>query len=1271
MKSGLAWLLGIMLLLSGCGSGGHGAGKDEPQDQTDPVPTCCADVGERRDPPFSTTYLFQFKTGSSDIVAPNPDRLLRIITEADIMTLMHFAGASQLNRNGIVGGVVQGPQGPVREAALQVTDADGNIIGHVTGTSRNLFYNSLGRIPDFTIDQGTASEGTFTLFNAPPGETFFQVVRGGRGNGRITSFASAVSIGRIDALPVLPERIGLLGVAIDAFTGAGVPGASASFFGRDQAETANGAGLILIPLDQGLPTNGEYLVRLAAPGFRETTRRFSTSMRDVITRQQAFDPLIDDNMLLYSERNIEDWAQRLGVALRATTSVIIGRITPGQANVVITPTGADPASLGRVFYFDESGNPANLGKTTNTSSFVLFPDCAQNPGGEIFLNASVISKDPQNNDILSTGRAIAYCQPGEVFFQNVAIAPLPVGSPSFSVPVNGAVRPESGGSPVAGATLQIIGGDGTTYFSDGQGQFTINASGAPDSIFPLLANSAYTIKAEGQGFLPTYQPLSTGRAGGKRNLILLEADRMTRLCPLSVGGSLVGTARDLGLVDPSRKGRAAEGVSLKVFKENGEEVGRSVSFDDQGRFVICDLPVSPNAPSLFQIRVTSPEDSGAFLVTAYPDGVAVVSIDVNKALPREVSLRGQVQSLAGPEGGNIPSGSSQLAVLGSTQRITTDSSGQFDLSMGSNGRYIVRVEKEGHLPSYNYQVETPARRPTDFSSPLWTISAGDAYALAQQAGLSLPLQGGILMGKVLVHGFDDPVSIAALGAPTQNLRFGFFDQDTHIDLFSVSEQGMMTLLFGDGRGGFPSTLSFQLKYRDRLENPQDLASVQSVEIGDFNRDGQTDMIVFGDNTLIFFPGVGNRTIGFEEGSENPTSLFDSGSPKAMTVAELNGDSAPDLVLAVSGPSPLLRLVNQTDGSFVPFEAATGVDDPSGICGDNPTAIAVRQVGLAVIDILIFDAARGLCDLTFDNAGSPNAPITLTLPTAVSPSDVIAIKTAFLDSDNIPDYLLLHKAGGAFFLGLPPAQVQDTPTTNIAFLPSFELPADFIPTRMLFTDINRDSRADLVIGGAGSTGEARFLIGSGNGAFGSSKSILSSPVSDLALADADTDGKEDLILSGASSGTLQLFRGSDRPQAGVRIEARDAAGELVGVAAYPDQNGRIAGATATTDSGRFIFFNVPAELTNLIVAEGGSGNALVTAYSGGLSYAHLNMNPIQPTTVMVDGQVINPTAGDLAGISVEGIEVNSLGTPAKTMSGTEGRYQLHLGANSEHILKIDP
>jgi hypothetical protein len=1263
----------FLLLLSACSA--------------DPFPDCCIDQDARRDAPFSTTFLTQFKTGSSDIVPPNPDQLLRIITEADIMTLMNSAATRQFNRNGLIGGVIQGPQGPARETALQVTDAEGNIIGYATGTGRNLFYNSLGRVPDLTIDQGTSSEGTFTVFNVPPGEIFFQVVRGGRGNGRIPSFAGAVSLGRIDALPVLPERIGLLGVATDKLTGAGVPGVTAAFFGRAPVETANGAGLFLIPRDQGLPTNGEYLVRLSAPGYPETTHRLNTAMADVLDRQQAFDPITDDNMLLYSEGNIREWAQRLGLELGPTTGVIVGQITPGQAGVVITPTGANPPSSEKVFYFD-SGNPADLDKTTNSSSFLLFPDCAKYPGGEVFLNATAISSDTQDNDIFSTGRAVAYCRPGGVFLQTIPLTPRPKDKASFTVQINGEVRPEAGGNPVPGAMLQVIGSGGATYVSNGQGQFTIPPTPADTS--PLLANSNYTMRVEGPNSIPTYQPLSTGSEDGKRDLTLLEANRMIQFCPLSSGrGALLGTARDLGLIDPTKRGRAAEGINLKVFKESGEEVGQIVSFDSQGRFIICDLPFSSNAPSLFQIRVTSPEDSGAFLVTAYPDGVTVVSIDVNKALPRETSFKGEIRNLAKPEGGtNNVVGDVRLSVLGTQKRFNTDASGRFALSLDSNSRFIVRAEKEGSLPSYNYQVETSAKSRISPSSSLWTISAGEAEVLGQQAGVPLPLQGGILSGQVLVRGFDLPhpanPSIPGLGAPAKSLRFGFFDQDAHIDLLSVSEQGMMTLLFGDGQGGFQSTLAFQLKYRDRQapQGPlQDLTPVQSVKVDDFNRDGKTDMLVFGNSKLILFPGTGNRDDGFEEGQENPTSLFDPPkTPGAMTVAELDGDGYPDLVVAVGGQNPLLRLINQKNGFFVPFKTTTNLEDPSGTCGSNPTAIAVRQSGTAMIDVLIADATEGLCDLTFNGEGSPLAPIKLSSPPGVNPADVIEIKTAFLDSDNLPDFLLLHHTGGAYFLGLPPVQGQDTPATNTAFLPSFDLPGNFIPTEMIFTDVNRDSRLDLIVGGSGGAEGSLFqLTGNGNGAFGSRTPIPPSPISGsisaLSLADADEDGKEDLILStGSSTGTLQLFRGSDRPQAGVRIEARNEAGELVGVVAYPESDGHIADqprATATTSSGRFIVFNVPSGFTHLNVAEGGSGNALVTAYSGGLSYTHLNMNPIPPMTVMVDGQVINPTAGELAGISVDEIEISALGTTAKTISGAEGKYQLHLGANSEHIIKLDP
>ncbi|WDT81624.1 MAG: hypothetical protein MPW14_07835 [Candidatus Manganitrophus sp.] len=139
---------------------------------------------------------------------------------------------------------------------------------------------------------------------------------------------------------------------------------------------------------------------------------------------------------------------------------------------------------------------------------------------------------------------------------------------------------------------------------------------------------------------------------------------MSQLCPPSGQGALIGTAQDLGLIDPSRRGRAAEGITLKVFKENGEEAGRVVSFDNQGQFIICDLPLLFGCFQSLSNPRDLPEDSGTFLVTAYPDGVTVVSIDVNKALPRETSFRGQVQNLAQPEGAINMVGDVRLSVLG-------------------------------------------------------------------------------------------------------------------------------------------------------------------------------------------------------------------------------------------------------------------------------------------------------------------------------------------------------------------------------------------------------------------------------------------------------------------------------------------------------------------------------------------------------------------------------------------------------------------------------
>ncbi|MEC4678160.1 MAG: FG-GAP-like repeat-containing protein, partial [Nitrospirota bacterium] len=223
--------------------------------------------------------------------------------------------------------------------------------------------------------------------------------------------------------------------------------------------------------------------------------------------------------------------------------------------------------------------------------------------------------------------------------------------------------------------------------------------------------------------------------------------------------------------------------------------------------------------------------------------------------------------------------------------------------------------------------------------------------------------------------------------------------------------------------------------------------------------------------------------------------------------------------------------------------------------------------------------------------------------------------------------------------------------------------------------------DLLLGGPSGL---LFFLGNGDGSFGLSRTILSTASPALSLADFNEDGKIDLIAPEGIN--LSLFLGEDTPQENIKIEVRDADGLVVGDIAYLDEAGQLVpDAQQTTASGRFLALNVPEGRTLVQVIEGGAGNNMVTTFLDSLSYLHLNMNRIDPGTILLDGQVINPTSGPNAGIAVENIKITPLSTGLETLSldifddpatedideGREGAFKLELGATSEYILKLDP
>jgi len=1246
----------------------------------DPRDDCCIAIDGRRDAPFSTTYLFQYKTGTRNIVAPgNELGLLRIISEADILTLKNAASTSQLKKNGLITGAVQGRDGPAREVNLQVTDRDGNIVSFNSGVDRNFFFNSLGLVPDFLVTRGTGNEGTFTLFNVPTGELFFEITSGGRGNGRITSIESAVSIGQIETLPVFPDRIEVLGVISGASSGNPVPDGTASFFGNEKPVAGNADGLFILPVEEAIPTQGDFLIRLKAPSVssREVSVRFDTAISKVTGRLQAFDPLTANGLFIFSNERLNAITEKAGITLTTSMAIVTGRTRgadgTGKGRVSIIPLDQEGKSLAekdgsqRLFYFeggaDESGGlDPSLSQTTDNAQYILFVDSCEDLSPIELHSFGTTVTNPVG---VTTGRSTALCRPGGIFVQDILQVGLPGDPPSdppmVTVAMNGSIFTQDS-VKVNNAQVQALGAsDASLVAVNGDYRFD---QGQPGAVSPLLANSRYTFRtALDENYIPTYQSVLTGAGESVRRLTLL-TDEMRERCLPSRDINFLGRVLDLGLLDPSRGGRPIGGLSLTVVQENGTEVGRIVYPNEtsetsaNGQFIVCDLP----GPGVYQVRVSSKEDSGAVLIRNYGDGVSLFDMTVNKALPRNVLVLGKVvKLLEGMESDSTtPIGDALIKVHGILDETLVDSAGDFSLVLGSNGRYILQVEKEGQLSTYNYHVDTPAQVEQTSITPLRSVSRQEVDRIASQMSLTQTAGQGLLSGKTVIRGLSGiGISLGSFEGDAIANFSGFFDGDRHVDTIVISNTGTLAHFFGDGLGA--------MQKKEPGCPPLGL-SPQEILQSDFNLDGRADLVIISGGSVFIF--LGNEEGCFDTPEEITETILE-GKAKTFSLADFNGDNLLDILVATDNSAPLIRLASRGDGTFEAFKM-------EGNCGTNPLSVLARMGGGGLIDVIVADSVTGVCEITYDDALAAQPTKIMELPEDFLASGLKMLRSVFLDADGTPDVLVIHERGGAAFLGLPPT---DITVGSIPFNVTFNFPQNFDVTSITLLDFNRDNRNDLLVGG--SLG-LLFMLGNGDGTFGLSATISSSASPVFSLLDLNEDGEIDLLAPQA--GVLTLFLGGDAPQADIKIEVRDSEGVIVGDIAYLDNAGELLPeATKTDGSGRFLVLNVPTGRTLVQVIEGGSGNNILTTFADGLSYFHLNMNTVIPDKILLDGQVINPTSGATVGIAVDNIKITPLSTGLEALSldifddpatedideGRQGAFQIELGATSEYILKLDP
>jgi len=236
----------------------------------------------------------------------------------------------------------------------------------------------------------------------------------------------------------------------------------------------------------------------------------------------------------------------------------------------------------------------------------------------------------------------------------------------------------------------------------------------------------------------------------------------------------------------------------------------------------------------------------------------------------------------------------------------------------------------------------------------------------------------------------------------------------------------------------------------------------TVSQGDLNGDGKPDLAYLdGGSPHFVHILLGNGDWTFQHGQD---IQLPSGVGGTITIADVNKDGVPDLVLGGDGPQALICvLLGNGDGTF-----------------QSPIVTQFAPAGDAFADI---GSVIGVADFNGDGA----------------------VDLAAADAQNDVVYILLGDNTGSF-------------TLKVA------LPNGSGPTKVLTGDFNGDGHLDIIVQGVFGA-DATVYLGKGDGTFQAGVRYTGPHnIGGMILQDMDGDGHPDLVVSGFND-TIDILHGN--------------------------------------------------------------------------------------------------------------------------------------------------